>query len=177
MMKTGTKVAIGVGVVAGVGLLLFFATKSSAKTTGSYILGPDGRRTPVPLPTIDVDASDVEPVPGIPFPEQSVTIPGDSLMPEIKATRQPGGAWRVTDIDGQPVSPDPAEAKSKAQSMSDHVRSKAYNYDRPRLAVWQALAGKSADGLYGPSTVTALKDFGAVNVPAALFKGAGVANG
>lgn len=83
-----------------------------------------------------------------------------------------GGRWSVTNDDGSPVVANAALAKSKAQSIADHVRTKKSAYDRPKLAVWQALAGlPGVDGLYGPSTQQALSKYGAKNVPKPLFKG------
>lgn len=114
---------------------------------------------------------DVEvPVNRVPSP------PGDGmpLPQEMFATRDPSGTgrWSVSNEDGSPVQADASLARQKAQSIADHVRTKKNGYDRPRLAVWQALAGLTGvDGLYGPATQSALQRMGAKNVPKPLFKG------
>ena len=169
-MDTGAKVAIGVGVAGVVLLILWKAGKGPVKTV---VRQPDT----LPKGKIEIDASDVEPIPGVPYPDGNLGVTEDMKFgPSFSAQPEGGGRWKVTHIDGTPVTADPEEARSKAQSTADHVRTKSYGYDRPRLAVWQALAGVSADGLYGPSTEVALRDYGAVNVPKALFKGAGVSD-
>lgn len=89
-----------------------------------------------------------------------VTIGPATILPEGKAY-------------GINPPPGPELAKKSAQATADHVRTKGAKYDRPRLAVWQAAAGLTPDGLYGPATVNALKKFGAKNVVGPVFAGKG----
>jgi len=183
MTDTG-KVLLAAGAVALVVLLM--GNKAKAGTPSLTDGGGDAKKKPV----VKIDASDESPEgggvidvdsPRIVTPEEyegakrGVPMPIDSVPDEVLATRDPSGAgrWQVENEDGTPVKADLALAKQKAQSIADHVRTKKNAYDRPRLAVWQALAGlPGVDGLYGPSTQSALQKMGAKNVPKPLFKGA-----
>ncbi len=89
----------------------------------------------------------------------------------VKVLPQGGGKYTVRTEDGEPVPPNPAEAKRAAQPTADHVRNKKNAYSRPLLAAWQAIAGISSDGIYGPETVKKLRALGAKNVAGAMFKG------
>lgn len=62
-------------------------------------------------------------------------------------------------------------AKKAAQGLANHIRTKKKNYSRPELAAFQKKAGLPGDGIYGPLSVSALKHFGAKNVPSALYGG------
>jgi hypothetical protein len=111
-----------------------------------------------------------------PAPSSDRYVPAASMPaeePDVMVRSDPNtGRWSVRNEDGSPVQPDATAARSKAQSIADHVRTKKNAYDRPKLAVWQALAGlPGVDGLYGPSTQVALQKMGAKNVPKPLFKG------
>lgn len=65
---------------------------------------------------------------------------------------------------------DLAAAKRMASDVAKHIRNKGKAYDRKQLSSFQQKAGLTADGLYGPLSVSALKHFGA-SAPPALFKG------
>lgn len=182
-----------VGVVAVVGVALILSSKAAKAVTGPNLGVKEVPPLPTNKPTINIDADDegepvprmleqVEPtqaaqmpdryIPGVVSMPPEATPEGvDAVMPPSRATADAGGRWSVTNDDGSPVQVNAAVAKQKAQSIADHVRTKKAGYDRPKLAVWQALAGLGVDGLYGPSTQKALSKFGAKNVPKALFKG------
>lgn len=183
MTDTG-KVLLAAGAVAV--LVLLMGSGASASDGGG---SSNGKLPKEKKPTVKIDADDEAPdgggspvidvdSPRIVTPEEydrakSMDAPG--APDEVLATRDPSGAgrWQVENEDGTPVKADLALAKQKAQSIADHVRTKKIAYDRPRLAVWQALAGLSGvDGLYGPATQSALQKMGAKNVPKPLFKGA-----
>jgi hypothetical protein len=127
-------------------------------------------KLPLPDPFADdhytPPSLNIAPVPPLSPPEEPPTA--EELMRPVKGE---GGRWTVTREDGSDVAPNAAIAKAKAQAMADHVRTKKAKYDRPRLAVWQALAGIEVDGLYGPATQAALQSMGARNVPKPLFRG------
>lgn len=184
-------ILVGVGAVAVVAIMLSSSkSKASAENLGVKAVPP----LPTNKPTVHVDADDegepvphmleqIEPpqaaqmpdryIPGVVSMPPEATPEGvDAVMPPARATPTAGGAWSVTNEDGSPVQPNPAVARQKAQAIADHVRTKKSAYDRPKLAVWQALAGlPGVDGLYGPSTQQALAKLGAKNVPKPLFKG------
>jgi len=98
-----------------------------------------------------------EPVPAVYAPE----LPSDNA-----------GTYTVKTSEGKTLQPNPAQAKRAAQATADHVRNKGTKYSRPMLAAWQALAGLTPDGLYGPATVKVLRGAGAKNVVGPMFKGA-----
>lgn len=196
--NNGMLVLLGAGAV--IALVMGSSKKASAsapaKVPKKGTLGPGGR---APLAadkeTVHVDADDGQPMslPDVSMPAQSLATmapttvemppPRDEGIPvQMEIPEQPefasphatpagNGRWAVTNDDGSPVVPSPAFAKQKAQSLADHVRTKRTKYDRPRLAVWQALAGIPVDGLYGPGTAKALAAMGAKNVPKPQFKG------
>lgn len=62
-------------------------------------------------------------------------------------------------------------ARSRAMSISDHVRAKGERYDRDRVRDYQADAGIRPDGVYGEITRSSLAYFGVRNPPPALFAG------
>lgn len=66
---------------------------------------------------------------------------------------------------------DRVAANMKAQPLADELRTKKGKYSHATLQSFQTSAGLKADGLYGPQSVSALRYFGAKNVPAALYKG------
>ena len=191
MTDTG-KVLLAAGAVAVLVLLVGSGASASDGGGGSS----NGKLPKEKKPTVKIDADDEAPdgggspvievdSPRIVTPEEydrarAVDVPpmpnpAPGQGEEILASRDPSGAgrWQVENEDGTPVKADPALARQKAQSIADHVRTKKNAYDRPRLAVWQALAGLSGvDGLYGPATQSALQKMGAKNVPKPLFKGA-----
>lgn len=163
MAKDNTGILVLAGVAA---LAVVFVMKSKAKGSAEN-LGV----AKVPVLPIDADRDDDLRV----SPDGSLVQDRDEVIPDryVPITSMPPESkWGVTNEDGSPVRPDAALARSRAQSIADHVRTKKSAYDRPKLAVWQALAGIDADGLYGPGTRTALVNHGAKNVPSALFKGA-----
>lgn len=189
MKNSGGLVLLAAGAVVGLALLM--SRKASASTNLGVKEVPP---LPGQKPVVHVDADDegepvprmleqVEPsqasqmpdryIPGVvSMPPESTPEGVDAVMPPARATPSTGGRWSVTNEDGSPVVANAALAKAKAQSIADHVRTKRSAYDRPKLAVWQALAGlPGVDGLYGPSTQAALQRLGAKNVPKALFKG------
>lgn len=188
MTDTG-KILLAAGAVALVVLLM--GNKGKAGTPSLTDGGGDAKKKPVVKidaddeggpgepPIIDVDSPRRVTMEEYEAARQGGDVPRPSvpedMRDEVLATRDPSGAgrWQVENEDGTPVKANPALAKQKAQSIADHVRTKKTAYDRPRLAVWQALAGLSGvDGLYGPATQSALQRMGAKNVPKALFKGA-----
>jgi hypothetical protein len=67
---------------------------------------------------------------------------------------------------------DPVAAKATAQRTADHLRTRKSKYDRAVLALFQRRAAIADDGLYGPLSASALRSYGAKNVPAPFFKGA-----
>lgn len=176
--NTGLLVLLGAGAV---GLALLATSKKASASSNNLGVNP----VP-PLPTVELDADDEgEPVPRMleqVEPSQSskmppryvpvTSMPAESPDRVVPALSRPGETWSVTSEDGSPVSANAGLARQKAQAIADHVRSKKSGYDRPKLAVWQALAGlPGVDGLYGPATQSALQRMGAKNVPKPLFKG------
>jgi murein L,D-transpeptidase YcbB/YkuD len=65
---------------------------------------------------------------------------------------------------GVPPIPNAEAARKVAQPVADHVRNNRKKYDHKRVATFQALAGITADGLYGPITAKALRAHGAKQV-------------
>lgn len=188
--NTGLMVLLAAG---GVVVLALAMSKKASASTPPNLGVKEVPPLPSDKPVVHVDADDegepvprmleqVEPpqasqmpdryVPGVvSMPPESTPAGLENVLPPARATPQAGGRWSVTNDDGSPVSANAMMAKAKAQAIADHVRSKKGSYDRPKLAVWQALAGIPVDGLYGPSSQAALQRLGAKNVPKALFKG------
>jgi hypothetical protein len=159
--------------------------KPAAKKPLAHVDADDGE--PVSLPPISesADQGEVTPPPRVSQPVEVPPLPNLGVVDVrplvrdepptadelVQTVRETGGRWSVKNEDGSDVAPNQTLARARAQAMADHVRTKKTKYDRPRLAVWQALAGVEVDGLYGPATQAALQSMGARNVPRPLFKG------
>lgn len=193
---SGMLVLLAAGAV--VGLVLLTSKKAQASAPAAAKLPAAAKK---PVVEVDADEGQPSVLPDIPLPPSASLMPREDVVPPpresppavlpelpdlpvmqdvpdmppaelvLRPTAQPGGRWSVTNEDGSPVTQNPGIARSKAQSMADHLRTKKAKYDRPRLAVWQALAGIPVDGLYGPGTQSALSAMGAKNVPKPVFKG------
>ncbi len=62
-------------------------------------------------------------------------------------------------------------ARREAPKLATHLRTKGLaGYSRQSLRAFQAHAGITVDGIYGPLSASALKYFGVSNPPAAFFK-------
>lgn len=61
-------------------------------------------------------------------------------------------------------------ARREAAPLAKHIRSRGNAYTRQTLRDFQAHAGITIDGIYGPLAQSALKYFGVPNPPKALFK-------
>lgn len=154
--------------LAGAALAFMLLGGKKAKATSEPAIRADA--PPVRLvPTQDEDPSE-PPAPTPARPATRVTL-GPAVIKEPAPA--PSAPLRVTNADtGLAVTKDAATAKKNAQSVADHVRQRQYNYSRPLVAAWQAMAGLQSDGVYGPATVKALSGYGAKNVNKALFQGA-----
>lgn len=135
---------------------------------------PNAEEVPLDILTTDMPVA-IAPVQDETPAEMPGPLPDASPAQSFSFASRPvgGGVWRVTNEDGSPVRPVPAEAKRLAQGVADNIRTKGTAYDRARLSVWQALAGlRSVDGVYGPESQGALTKMGAKSVPRPLFRGA-----
>ena len=61
-------------------------------------------------------------------------------------------------------------ARREAPALAKHLRSAGKNYSRQSLRAFQAHAGITVDGIYGPLSASALRYFKVVNPPQPLFK-------
>lgn len=62
-------------------------------------------------------------------------------------------------------------AADLAKKLAADIRARQYDYSRPLAKSFQKAAGLTADGIYGPSTATAVGKY--TTAPKALFAGAG----
>lgn len=162
-MGLGIMLAVAALMLAGSG-----AKKAAAKATprGAVTLGPVKiLKTPAKKPVKNAAAA--KPSAASAAPPVHVVVPQD-LPRETVAI----AALAAKQSGANPLQPNAAAARAGAQSAADAVRSKGSKYDRARLAAWQVFAGLKPDGLYGPATVTALRQNGALNVMGAVFKAA-----
>jgi len=61
-------------------------------------------------------------------------------------------------------------ARREAPTLAKHIRTKKFNYSRQSMRDFQAHAGLTVDGIYGPLSASALEYFGVASPPKALFK-------
>lgn len=162
-------------------VLLFGSKKASAATSpaprGIVTLGtPTLIKTPAAKkPAAKPAAAKSDAQRAAELAERQLGAPNSQAT--VTATRTSATTAATQTIPGPslPAGYNRAEATRRAQPMADQIRTRKTKYDRAALQTFQGFAGMNADGLYGPQSSSALKYFGAKNVPAALFKGSNVA--
>lgn len=131
--------------------------------------------TKVEAQTVEIGPAVIAPGPAPVVVEVGPAVIRDAELAAAlaEAQSQKAVANKVAQVatNGAPDGFDEREAKRRAQSVADHMRKYKAKYDRAILTHFQRLAGLKQDGIYGPQSASALRFFGAKNVPAALFRG------
>jgi murein L,D-transpeptidase YcbB/YkuD len=159
------------------GQLLGFNVKICRLADGRSLRGPEQYKP------VEIRAANLNPLDGSTKPLSSTVLAAlaSSRQPLTPATAKPAVPTPAAPVvhpsavqaptmpTSVPTGYNPTLARTLARQVVTDVRSKSYNYNRTLVSQFQAAAGIKVDGIYGGSTVGAMKYFGADRAPKALF--------